>query len=60
MRERKATALIIAAPPRALADLRRALHPDVKAKIVAELNKDFTNEPVSEIERHVLASLANG
>jgi hypothetical protein len=30
----------------------------VKALVVAEFNKDFTNEPVWEIERHVVASLA--
>jgi len=51
VRERKAEALIVAAPPRALADLRKAFHPDVKKKIVAEIDKDLTNHPVSEIEK---------
>ena len=59
VREHDAPALVIAAPPRALADLRSALHPDVKARIVAELNKDLTGHPVGDIERHVLASLAS-
>ena len=57
VRERGAPALILAAPPRTLADLRGALHPDVKAQVVREINKDFTKQPVWEIERHVVASL---
>ncbi len=59
VRERAAPGLVIVAPPRALADLRGAFHPDVKARIVAELNKDLTNHPVGEIERHVLKALAS-
>ena len=58
VRARGAPALVVAAPPRTLADLRGALHPDVKALIVLEINRDFTNQPVWEIERHVVASLA--
>jgi len=53
VRERKAEALIVVAPPRALADLRKAFHPDVKKKIVAEIDKDLTNHPVSDIEKHL-------
>ena len=56
VRKRAAPALVIAAPPRILADLRHALHPDVKARIVAEIDKDFTKIPVWEIERHILRS----
>jgi protein required for attachment to host cells len=59
MRARGAPALVVAAPPRTLADLREALHPEVKARIVLEINRDFTNLPVWEIERHVVAA-ANG
>jgi len=55
VRERDAPALVIVAPPRTLADLRRALHADVKARIVGEIDKDLTNHPVREIERHILA-----
>ncbi len=58
VRERAAPALVLVAPPRALADLRSALHLDVKARVVAELNKDLTNHPVGDIERHVVDSLA--
>jgi protein required for attachment to host cells len=59
VRERGAPALVIAAPPRTLADLRDALHPDVKARVVLEINRDFTKQPVWEIERHIVASLAS-
>lgn len=51
---RRTPALIIAAPPRTLAELRRALHPDVKERIVAELDKDLTNHPVADIAAHLL------
>jgi protein required for attachment to host cells len=53
MRERHVKALVIAAPPRTLADLRQALHKDVKARIIAEVDKDFTGQPVYEIEKHL-------
>jgi protein required for attachment to host cells len=54
VRERAVPALVIVAPPRALADLRRAFHKDVKKRIVAEIGKDLTNHPVAEIETHLL------
>jgi protein required for attachment to host cells len=54
VRKRNVPAIIIAPPPKALADLRRAFHADVKAKIVAEVDKDLTKHPVDEIERHLL------
>ncbi|RBP11939.1 protein required for attachment to host cells [Roseiarcus fermentans] len=57
-RERKAPALAIAAPPRTLADLRAALAPDVRAKVVLEINKDLTRVPVWAIEKHVAEALA--
>jgi len=53
VRERKAEALVVVAPPRALADLRKAFHPDVKKKIVAEIDKDLTNHPIYDIEKHL-------
>jgi protein required for attachment to host cells len=54
VRERKATALIVVAPPRTLADLRHAFHDDVKSRIIAEIGKDLTKNPVSDIERHLV------
>jgi protein required for attachment to host cells len=53
VRENHVKALLIAAPPRTLADLRQAFHKDVKARIIAEVNKDLTKEPVYEIEKHL-------
>jgi protein required for attachment to host cells len=53
VRERKVRALIIVAPPRALADLRKSFHDDVKSKIVAEIDKDLTKHPVYDIEKHL-------
>jgi len=47
-------ALIVVAPARTLADLRRAFHDDVKKKIIAEIDKDLTKHPVYEIEKHLL------
>ena len=53
VRDSKVKALIIASPPKTLADLRRALHADVKKCIIAEVAKDLTRHPVHEIERNL-------
>ena len=53
VRATKAPALVIVAPPRTLADLRGAFHPDVQGLIIAEINKDLTKHPVGEIEQHL-------
>jgi protein required for attachment to host cells len=44
-------ALVVVAPPRTLADLRRSFSDALRAKIIAEVDKDLTNHPVYEIER---------
>ena len=44
---------MVVAPPKTLADLRDAFHADVKARIIAEIHKDLTKEPVWEIEKHL-------
>jgi len=54
VRERNAPALVVAAPPRTLADLRRSFHADVKQRIIAEIDKDLTKHPVAEIEKHLV------
>ncbi len=56
VRERHVKALVVVAPPRTLADLRHAIHADVKARIVAEFNKDLTKLPLIEIEQHLQPS----
>jgi protein required for attachment to host cells len=53
IRAGKVKALVVVAPPRTLAELRNAFHPDVKACIIAEINKDLTKHPVGEIEKHL-------
>ena len=55
VRDSKIKALVIASPPRTLAELRHALHADVKKCIIAELPKDLTHHPVHEIEKHLAA-----
>ena len=55
VRAGKVKALIVVAPPRALADVRNALHADVKACVIAEIHKDLTRHPVSDIEQHLAA-----
>jgi protein required for attachment to host cells len=45
------TALIIAAPPRFLGDLRRHFSPAVADSITAEIAKDLVNLPIAELER---------
>ena len=54
VRERKVKAAVIVAPPRTLAELRQAFHNDVKTRIIAEIDKDFTKHPVYEIEKHLV------
>ena len=53
VRNRKVKALVIIAPPKTLAELRNAFHGDVKSRIVAEVDKDFTKLPVYEIEKRL-------
>lgn len=44
--------LVIAAAPIALGDLRKAISPAVQKSVVAELNKDLTNTPTAQLEKH--------
>jgi protein required for attachment to host cells len=53
VRERKVKALVVIAPPKTLAELRKAFHSEVKNRIVAEIDKDLTKQPVYEIEKHL-------
>ncbi|MEY9131056.1 protein required for attachment to host cells [Bradyrhizobium diazoefficiens] len=57
VRQQKTRAIIVIAPPRTLADLRKAFHQDVRSCIVAELHKDLTKHPVAEIEKHLIGSV---
>ena len=53
VRDSDVPALVVAAPPRTLAELRHAYHVEVKNRIIAEIDKDFTNQPIHAIERHL-------
>lgn len=54
-RDRDIPGFIIAAPPRTLAELRQSFNSDIKERIIAELDKDFTRVPVEEIKKLLLA-----
>ena len=54
VRDRKVKSFVIVAPPRTLSDLRQAFHPDVKSRVLAEINKDLTKHTVAEIEKHLV------
>ncbi len=45
--------LVIAAAPIALGNLRKALSDHVKKTVVAELDKDLTNLPTPQLDRHL-------
>jgi protein required for attachment to host cells len=47
---------VVVAPPKTLAELRNVFHADVRARIIPEINKDLTKQPVGEIERHLTAA----
>ena len=56
VRERSIEALVIAAPPKILAELRKSMHQEVEKRVIAEIDKDFTNQPVHEIEKLLTAA----
>ena len=56
VRTRKVPALVVVAPPRTLADLRGAFHPDIRGRIIAEINRDLTKHPIGDIEKHLTAA----
>ena len=49
--------LVLVADPSTLGELRPALHQEVTGKLIAEMDKDLTNQPIHEIEAHVFAAL---
>ena len=53
-REGEISALVVVAPPRTLAELRDSFTDSLKARIVAEVDKDLTRHPIEEIE-HLLS-----
>lgn len=55
LRELQTKRLVIVAPPRTLADLRRSFSPAVQKSVVAELAKDLTGLSVSDISQYLAA-----
>ncbi|MCP3440580.1 host attachment protein [Bradyrhizobium sp. CCGUVB14] len=55
LRELQTEHLVIIAPPRTLADLRRSFSPTVQRSIVAELAKDLTGLTVNDISQYLVA-----
>lgn len=49
--------LVIAAAPRILGEIRQALHPEVAAVLVGEIDKTLTNHPRDKIEKIVTEEL---
>ena len=56
VREGAVRALVIVAPPRTLVDLRKALDPTVRERVLLEINKDLTKLPVWQIEQHITSA----
>lgn len=56
VRSEQAAGIIIVAPPRTLADLRKSWHQDVAARIVSELPKDLTHHSVQDIAKHLIGN----
>ncbi len=54
VRAEKAKAIVVVAPPGTLAELRQALHDDVRKRIISEVNKDLTKHAVWDIEKHLV------
>ena len=46
--------IVLVAAPAVLGELRKEMHKEVQAKIVADVSKDLTGHPVHEIEKLVL------
>jgi protein required for attachment to host cells len=53
--EQRFKELIVVAPPKTLAELRREWSKETQGLIVAELPKDYTHHPIPEIERILLS-----
>jgi protein required for attachment to host cells len=47
--------LIVVAPPRTLGELRKHYHKEVEKRLSAEIAKDLTGHPVTEIEKILMA-----
>ena len=55
LRAKRISGLVVAAPPRTLAALRRSFHRDIERQIIAEIDKDLTGLSIPAIEKHLMA-----
>jgi protein required for attachment to host cells len=55
--EREYSALVVAAPPAALGEYRKAAGPEVAKVTICEIDKDLTRHPVTEIGKLVAKAL---
>lgn len=53
LRVKSVKGIVIVAPPRALAELRRAYPASVANCVIAEIDKDLTKLPIDQIEKHL-------
>ena len=49
--------LVVIAPPKTLGELRKKLHKETEKRIVVEIDKEMTNQPIQEIEKLVASEL---
>lgn len=52
------SAIVLAAAPATLGALRDKLHVEVTRRVVGEIDKDFTNHPLDELEKRIAAEAA--
>ncbi|WP_265570714.1 host attachment family protein [Sphingomicrobium nitratireducens] len=52
-------ALAIIAPPKTLGELRKKLHKEAEKRVVLEIDKEMTNQPVSDIEKLIVENTKN-
>jgi protein required for attachment to host cells len=52
-RQQTVEAIVVVAPPRTLAELRKTLPEQVSRRVTAEIDKDLTKHPVYEIEQYL-------
>lgn len=49
--------LILVAPPHTLGELRQALKPQTRQRVIAEINKDLTSLPIPELADHLQSTI---
>ena len=50
--------IVIVAAPQVLGDLRDEIHDEVRSRVIGEIDKTLTNEPIDDIERLLAAEMS--